>query len=697
MVRVDDNDAGVNTAHEHGDTANTCCTDGACHHDICIDGWAQTSMTVDITDPTKTFSWWVHALNSSGYSAQSDGPAFYCQNAEAPLCTAWDDLHINSCTYSDWNTSPRSNTCVTGNTAATLTTTSTGTTPTQMRFRELTDPNGICLYDPDTGWSAWEAYSTTKAWTLLAGNGEKKVCAQYQNDYGSSPKCGALIQISNKTCSVLVSPAINDYLEDFTISYSGTGNPNYIEDVRLMVADESGAGETEISSCSSVYGAGCEVTVVQSFPVGNYKVWCDLWADPRKCSGSPFCDYEGGSDSCTAAGWVSCSASDNSSFISDPACRDVNFSPHDYWLTIGQEQQMGVTSVTTPDSAEDGWEADASSVDYTISGPPYYASLVNGAGNNVTLITGTTPGTNVNTRGVLSGVTTITAAINLLDRVQANPACYGTTTVTVTDAVAWYQTEGGDVYAEGGISSTIPNTCTSGCDPNFSLPLLAGQSPGVVMYKTNFDFGAGFPSSDTENNWLVHYGGLRQQYGYNSFAQTVVSPQPAGTPGQEWTPEVSPDLTALDGSYTHQGNVVLPNSGTWTVASGRKIVILVDGNVTINADIIVPDDAFLGIIATGDIQIEATVANVQGVYVTDQVINIDQSNIKFIGKGVFVGLDSEGTGQGINLARDFAYDPATSLYYNFDNPAETFIYDPSYWFNSTALWSISKNWQEVAP
>lgn len=65
----------------------------------------------------------------------------------------------------------------TGSTAVTLNLTSTGGgTPSEMRFAN----------DSPTGWTDWEAWSTTKAWTLSSGLGTKTVYAQARNMHGES-------------------------------------------------------------------------------------------------------------------------------------------------------------------------------------------------------------------------------------------------------------------------------------------------------------------------------------------------------------------------------------------------------------------------------------------------------------------------------------------------------------------------------
>jgi uncharacterized delta-60 repeat protein len=44
-----------------------------------------------------------------------------------------------------------------------------------------------------TGWTSWEAYATTRIWTLLPGNGLKKVFVQYKDQMGNTSTCADTI------------------------------------------------------------------------------------------------------------------------------------------------------------------------------------------------------------------------------------------------------------------------------------------------------------------------------------------------------------------------------------------------------------------------------------------------------------------------------------------------------------------------
>ena len=61
---------------------------------------------------------------------------------------------------------------------------------------------------------------------------------------------------------------------------------------------------------------------IPELPSGDYLLHCDVNSSQSKCSGSPFCQYEGGQEECTD--WMSCSDKDNLSF----SVVDNQITPH---------------------------------------------------------------------------------------------------------------------------------------------------------------------------------------------------------------------------------------------------------------------------------------------------------------------------------------------------------------------------------
>ena len=118
------------------------------------------------------------------------------------------------------------------------------------------------------------------------------------------------------------------------------------------------------------------------------------------------------------------------------------------------------------------------------------------------------------------------------------------------------------------------------------------------------------------------------------------------------------------------------------------VILLADGNVTINNNIDVSSTApggFLAIIASGDIIISPSVTNIEGVFVSDGVIRTSGTS-QLTGEGIFTGWG------GFSLGRDLA-DPADET-----QPAEKFIYRPDLQVNAYRyLLKQDMTWQEVNP
>ena len=114
-----------------------------------------------------------------------------------------------------------------------------------------------------------------------------------------------------------------------------------------------------------------------------------------------------------------------------------------------------------------------------------------------------------------------------------------------------------------------------------------------------------------------------------------------------------------------------PTSGTaqlandWSVASGEKYIVFIDGNLRLNHNITVANGGFLAFIVKGDITVSSNVTQVDGIYVADG---------RWVTEGVTSGYDNQllvnGTvvaWTGIELHRDLGAS-------NANKPAEKFSY-----------------------
>jgi len=155
---------------------------------------------------------------------------------------------------------------------------------------------------------------------------------------GCQGASGCDVPAPAKTCSISMTETLIELPEgEIAVTLTGRGNSVEGELVRLSLENLEGTtlavtptGTTltgpynrngrdfyyySLGSCTSTNGSTCNANFsVSNIPAGNYYLHCDLNSDPNRCSGNPFCNYEGkfGGDPCT--GWVSCSTSDNYAF-----------------------------------------------------------------------------------------------------------------------------------------------------------------------------------------------------------------------------------------------------------------------------------------------------------------------------------------------------------------------------------------------
>ena len=287
---------------------------------------------------------------------------------------------------------------------------------------------------------------------------------------------------------------------------------------------------------------------------------------------------------------------------------------------------------------------------------------------------------------------------------------------------AWFQTLGGSSWAANSISSLIP---ASTCTPPSCTPALIADDPNGTADS------AGFPLTQ---NGSITTSATGETYIHEADARTTaVQGQATGVtvPTENYDyfydkleneiqvlassdkPIVGSDLEV----FKYTGNLTIDENGTWNVASNEKVVVFVDGNLTIddtaggeNRIITVAKggDAFLMFVVSGDINITANVgynniytdptqtdiSNVEGVYVANGVFAVDgQEGVtdkKFIGAGTFVGWG------GVELTRNF--DDGTDPTLNDSAATETFIFRPDLLVNAPkAVKSAQMTWREVEP
>ena len=127
-----------------------------------------------------------------------------------------------------------------------------------------------------------------------------------------------------------------------------------------------------------------------------------------------------------------------------------------------------------------------------------------------------------------------------------------------------------------------------------------------------------------------------------------------------------PTADARDFWYMEPVSGAATVANQWVVLSGEQYVIMVDGDLDINANITVANGGFLAFVVNGNVSVDPAVTDVQGLYVIDGVFASGTTGAED------VALTTEGSivaWGGVSLSRDLGSD--NTLY-----PGEKFVYRP---------------------
>jgi len=253
----------------------------------------------------------------------------------------------------------------------------------------------------------------------------------------------------------------------------------------------------------------------------------------------------------------------------------------------------------------------------------------------------------------------------------------------------WFQVHGADVYADAGITIDIPATCTQveyidACHTEGgNTPLIvpnADGSTGVAFHRSgDLEVGEASNAVVSSNNWQANSGYFGRRYDYDFF-----NIQTADLDRGTWDGTGVPSGSA-DDIYTSSGSITT----SFDLAVGDTVVILHDGDLTIDGNMDVPVGAFLAIISSGSITFDSSTTSVEGVFIADSLswpsTGDEVTEQRFIGEGTFVGWD------GISLERDRGT-------LNNEAPTEEFIFRPDFVINApVGIRTPQITWQEVAP
>jgi len=250
----------------------------------------------------------------------------------------------------------------------------------------------------------------------------------------------------------------------------------------------------------------------------------------------------------------------------------------------------------------------------------------------------------------------------------------------------WFNSLGGGIYGGGGINQDIPSS-----SPN---PTLIGAGAGtgeaglVYARSGSIDLGTNPDASISAsgiNAAGTGYTGDRADYTYFLAKMGTYDKIAWDGTGKPTYSSGGNDFAI----YTKKSNSTI----NFTPSSGQKMIFLIDGNVTIDADITIPvyanNPAFIAVIASGTITFKNNVSRADGWFVGKRIVfetlNDKTNEKQFVGEGSFVGWDS------ISMQRDRGET-------NNSEPSETFVYRPDFMVNAPAPMTASYYvWRQENP
>jgi hypothetical protein len=245
----------------------------------------------------------------------------------------------------------------------------------------------------------------------------------------------------------------------------------------------------------------------------------------------------------------------------------------------------------------------------------------------------------------------------------------------------WWQAVGSSVYARNGIRSVIPVTVLPEESQVLILPDVNGRL-GLLSYGvpwTGRELGYNPSAKASTSWWRIEslFEGQHYDYDYYKTRMDIFDSTDWDGGNVEYT-----GGGAGYQIFKHTGDVTLSYGGP-----AEKVILLIDGNVTINNNVITPTGAFLAVVASGNITFGSSVTDAQGWFVAENInvpcdeemvfdpiegvwlVQCSKTDVQFKGEGSFVGW------LGISLRRDMW--TANDL-----NPSEKFTYRADFLLNA---------------
>jgi len=254
------------------------------------------------------------------------------------------------------------------------------------------------------------------------------------------------------------------------------------------------------------------------------------------------------------------------------------------------------------------------------------------------------------------------------------------------DYGGWWQAEGGDVYGGGGVESVVPRTClvSGGCQPYLIRSDVSGES-GLLTYLTGgMELGHNDDADVSADGWLANtgYEGQDTTYAYYASKMALLEKTSwAGSGKPEFNPEVGDDYEI----YVFEGEATID----FDIEADEKMILMVDGNVSVSDDVEVAVGGHLTVIASGTITFESNVVRAEGWWVGDTLViastEDENTDAVFYGEGSFVGWSQ------VDMERDRGRG-------NDTQPTEEFVFRADLMINAPEALKFSRYvWQEKAP
>lgn len=257
--------------------------------------------------------------------------------------------------------------------------------------------------------------------------------------------------------------------------------------------------------------------------------------------------------------------------------------------------------------------------------------------------------------------------------------------VYVVSAKTWFQTVGGDVGARGKIQ--VSNTSVP--VNSQSTAVLAGNpldSSVQGKWELNNYTGALFPP---DNSGVYNYFASRFRSKATDNLCTINSANLAARPGND---------------YIYCTSDVTAGGDLSAIAGNNNWVVFVDGNLTVNANLIMPAGSTLVFVVKGNITVNTAVTEADGVYITGGTF-ADYDNVGTKSRNTSpYNLTIKGAvyAHAFDLSSFLSNQPGcvstSPSCNNATTPTDYVVFQPTYLVQlSQMIGSPAVSWQEVAP